>query len=154
MKAYNTYNTYNTLKSTIENFPLTFSDKQKHIVIISRNAEQSMTATHVHKSTYERACLLVQRINTHLPTYTGANGSTWPSSFSFIPTLLTGEKILGNRDTQEGISEILMRRLEYDLTEILSVPLPPRHIYRFYILAPTIHKDTQTKHSGSGVGIS
>ena len=55
-----------------------------------------MTATHVQKSTYEKACLVVQTINTNTLTYTGANGSTWPSSLSFIPTLLTGEKVWGD----------------------------------------------------------
>ena len=33
---------YNTLKNRMEKFSLTFCDKQKQIVIISRNAEQSM----------------------------------------------------------------------------------------------------------------
>jgi len=116
---------FNTLRNRIEKFSFTFSDKQKNLVIISRDAEQSMTATHVQKSTYERACLVVQAINTNTLTYTGADGSTWPSSLSFIPTLLTGEKVWGDWDTQEGISEILMLRLEYYLTEILSFPLPP-----------------------------
>ena len=115
----------NTLRNRIDDFSFTFSDKKNNLVIICCDAEQSMTATHVHKSTYERACLFVQIFNTHTLTYTGANRSTWPSSLSFIPTLLTGEKVWGDWDTQEGISEMLKLRLEYYLTEILSFPLPP-----------------------------
>jgi len=111
-----------------------------------------MTATHVQKSTYERAWLVVQIINTNTLTYTGTNGSIWPSSLSFIPSLLTGEKFWGDCDTQEGISEILMLRLEYYLTEILSFPLPPDILADFLSWLPPHVKTPKRNIWGRDLG--